>query len=81
LFKIAQYYQVDMSELFDDSGAINISNNDIKGGNNIFASNPSNNTVNIQPSTEVVERILETQKQITLLLDSQIKLIAELLKK
>jgi len=82
LFKISQYYQIDMKELLDDNGVINFSSNEIKGGNNIFANNiPSINTVNIQPSAELMEKILQTQEQITNLLDSQIKLIAEMLKK
>ena len=81
LFKISQYYKIDMSELLDDSGAVNFSGNEIKGGNNFFANNPSNNTVNIQPSIELVERFLQSQERIALLLDSQMRLITELLKK
>ena len=82
LFKISQYYQIDMKELLDDNGTIIFSSNEITGGNNIFANNiPSINTVNIQPSTELMENIMKTQERISTLLDSQIKLIAELLKK
>ena len=82
LFKISQHYQIDMRELLDDGGTINFSSNEINGGNNIIASNnPSINTVNIQLPLEIVEQVMQAQERITQLLDSQIKLVAELLKK
>jgi len=78
LFKISQYYQIDMKELLDENGTIVFSSNEIKGGNDIFANNiPSINTVNIQPSAELMESILKTQEQISKLLDSQVKLMSE----
>ena len=80
LFKISQYYQVDMKEFLDDTGAIIFSNTEIKSGN-IIGNNPSNNTVNIQLSAEIMENILKTQEQLSKLIDSQFQMIAELLKK
>jgi len=81
LFKISQYYQVDMKEFLDDSGTIIITSNEVKGGN-IFVNNiPANNTVNFQLSAELMENFLKTQEQISKILDSQVQLIAELMKK
>lgn len=80
--KISQYYHINVQELLDDNEKINVSSNDISGGNNFFANNiPSINTVNIQPSTEIIEKVLETQEQISKLLESQFKLIEVIIKK
>jgi hypothetical protein len=78
--KISQYYHIDIQELLDDNEKINMSNNDVSGNCNFVGNNiPSINTLNIlQP--EVMERVLQTQEQISKLLDSQFRLIEELLK-
>jgi transcriptional regulator with XRE-family HTH domain len=82
LLKLSQYYNVDIIELLNENEKINLSNNEIKGGNNFFANNiPTINTVNIQPPSEIMERVLQTQEQISKLLESQFRLIEELLKK
>ncbi|MDR2292415.1 MAG: helix-turn-helix domain-containing protein [Prevotellaceae bacterium] len=82
LLKLSQYYKIDIAELLDTHEKINLSGNDIKGGNNFFANNiPTINTVNIQPSPDIMERVLQTQEQISKLLESQFRLIEELLKK
>ena len=82
MLKISQYYNVDIQELLDDNEKISVTNNDIAGENNFFASNiPSINTLNIQPSTEIIEKVLKTQEQISKLLESQFKLIEEVMKK
>ncbi|MDR1553402.1 MAG: helix-turn-helix domain-containing protein [Prevotellaceae bacterium] len=82
LVKLSQYYKIDIAELLDTHEKINLSGNDIKGGNNFFANNiPTINTVNIQPSFEIMEQILQMQEQISKLLESQFRLIEELLKK
>ena len=80
LFKISQNYKIDLRELLDDSGTINFSGNEINRDNNIFANNPLNNTISILPFIDLVERFLQSQERISLFLDSQIKLITELLK-
>ena len=70
-----------MKEFLDDSGTIIITSNEVKGGN-IFVNNiPANNTVNFQLSAELMENFLKTQEQISKILDSQVQLIAELMKK
>jgi transcriptional regulator with XRE-family HTH domain len=71
LLKISQYYKVDIIELLNDNEKINVSSNNI----------PSINTVNIQPSQEIMEKVLQMQEQISKLLESQFRLIEELLKK
>jgi hypothetical protein len=66
----------------DDNEKISVASNDISGGNNFFANNiPSINTVNIQPSSEIIEQVLKTQEQISKLLESQFKLIEEIIRK
>ncbi|MDR2126031.1 MAG: helix-turn-helix domain-containing protein [Prevotellaceae bacterium] len=79
LLKLSQYYKIDLLELLDDNEKINLSGNEIKGENNIIAN--SIPTINIQSSTSLIERVLQTQEQISKLLESQVKLIEELLKK
>ena len=81
LFKISQYYQIDMKEFLDDTGTIIFSNTEIKGGNIIGNNIPSINTVNIQLSAEIMENILKTQEQLSKLIDSQFQMIAELQRK
>ncbi|MDR1984679.1 MAG: helix-turn-helix transcriptional regulator [Prevotellaceae bacterium] len=79
LLKLSQYYKVDIVELLDDNEKINLSNNEIKGENNIIANTIP--TINIQPSTSLMEQVLKMQEQISKLLESQFRLIEELLKK
>ena len=79
LVKLSQYYKVDIIELLDDNEKINLSNSKIDGENNIIANTIP--TINIQPSTALMERVLQTQEQISKLLESQFRLLDELLKK
>jgi transcriptional regulator with XRE-family HTH domain len=79
LLKLSQYYKVDIIELLDDNEKINLLNNEIKGENNIIANNIP--TINIQLSTSLMEQVMQMQKQIAGLLESQFRLIEELLKK
>jgi transcriptional regulator with XRE-family HTH domain len=82
LLKLSQYYHINIQELIDENEKINVSNNDIKGGNNFFGNNiPSITTLNIQPSIEIIEKVLKTQEQISKLLESQFNLIEAILKK
>jgi transcriptional regulator with XRE-family HTH domain len=78
LFKISQYYHVDITELLGDNEKINLSGNEIKGENNIIANTIP--TINIQNSA-LMERILLMQEQISKLLESQFRLIEELVKR
>jgi len=80
LLKLSQYYKINIIELLDDNEKINLSNSKIEGENNIIANTIP--TINIQPSTTLImERVLQTQEQISKLLESQFHLIEELLKK
>ena len=79
LVKLSQYYKVDIIELLDDNEKINLSNSKIDGENNIIANTIP--TINIQPSTALMERVLQIQEQISKLLESQFRLLDELLKK
>ncbi|MDR0294953.1 MAG: helix-turn-helix transcriptional regulator [Prevotellaceae bacterium] len=79
LLKISQYYKIDIVELIDDKEKITLSNNEIKGENNIIANTIP--TINIQPSAALMERVFQIQEQIANLLGAQFRLIEELLKK
>lgn len=81
LLKISKYYQIDMNELLDENNTINFSGKQIKGGDILTNNKPTINTINIQLSTELIERFFQTHEQIFLLIDSQFKNIVELLKK
>jgi len=79
LLKLSQYYKIDIIELLDDNEKISFSNNEIKGENNIIAN--TSPTINIQPSTSLMEQLLKMQEQISKLSEAQLRLIEELLKK
>jgi transcriptional regulator with XRE-family HTH domain len=79
LHKISIFYQVDIYELLDDNEKITLSNNKIKGENNIIANTIP--TINIQQSKELIENILQNQAQISRLLEMQYKLIEDILKR
>ena len=79
LLKLSQYYKIDIIELLDDNEKINLSNNEIKGENNIIANTIP--TINIQGSNSLIERVMQMQEQISKLLESQFRLIEELLNK
>jgi transcriptional regulator with XRE-family HTH domain len=73
LLKLSQHYNVDVTELYDDNREINLSNNTIKGENNIVAN--SSPTINIQPSSSLNEQVL---KQLVQMQEQFEKLIMEL---
>ncbi|GHT54752.1 hypothetical protein FACS189451_08160 [Bacteroidia bacterium] len=79
LLKLSQYYKIDIVELLNDNEKISLLNNEIKGENNIIANTIP--TINIQSSSSLMERVLHTQEQISKLLESQFRLLEELLKK
>lgn len=78
LLKISHYYHIDIMELLNDNEKISISNNEIKGENNIIANTIP--TINIH-SPELMEKVLNTQEQIANLLNAQFQLLEELLQK
>ena len=71
LFKLSQYYKINMQELFDENDKISMINHDNNnnGGNNIFAN--ENNTVNIQQSPEIIELLKNEEENIFKLIASQ----------
>jgi transcriptional regulator with XRE-family HTH domain len=77
LLKISQYYKTDIKELLDDNEKVNVSGNDIKGENNIIANTIP--TINIQ-NFALIEHVIQTQENISKLLESQYRLIEELIK-
>ncbi|GHU78756.1 hypothetical protein FACS1894145_1500 [Bacteroidia bacterium] len=79
LLKLSQYYKIDIVELLNDNEKISLLNNEIKGENNIITNTIP--TINIQSSSSLMERVLHTQEQISKLLESQFRLLEELLKK
>jgi len=77
LGKIAEAFEIEIQDLFENEGNIIISNNTFENSN-IF--NPKDSTVNIQ-SPELLQSILKNQDQITQMIELQNKLIEGLLKK
>jgi len=78
LLKLSHYYKIDIVELFDDNEKISVSNNEIGWENNIIANTLP--TINIQPSSSLMEQVLKLQEQISKLLESHFHLLEELIK-
>ena len=76
LVKISQHYCMDIKELLDDNEKISLAGNEIKGENNIIANTIP--TINIQ-SSALMDKILQMQEQIAKLIESQFKLLEEIL--
>lgn len=79
LKNISNFYRIDISELLDDNEKISLSNNKIKGENNIIANNIP--TINIQSSKELVNKVMQNHEQIFKLIENQNKLLEEILQK
>lgn len=77
LGKIAEVFEIEIQDLFENEGNVIISNNTFENSNIVY---PKDSTVNIQ-SPELLQSILRNQEQITKLMESQSKLIESLLKK
>jgi len=78
LFKIAQYYQIDMKILLDNNRTIIFSQNGITGINKIITNNVP--AINDTVLSELMDRILKTQEYVLSLLNLELKMITELLK-
>jgi transcriptional regulator with XRE-family HTH domain len=76
LGKIAEVFEVEIQDLFENEGNVIISNNTFENSNIVY---PKDSTVNIQ-SPELLQSILKNQEQITKLMEAQSKLIENLLK-
>ena len=77
LGKIAEVFEVEIQDLFENEGNVIISNNTFENSNIVY---PKDSTVNIQ-SPELLQHILKNQEQITKLMEAQSKLMESLLKK
>lgn len=77
LGKIAEAFEIEIQDLFENEGNIIISNNTLENSNIVC---PKDSTVNIQ-SPELLQGILKNQEQISKLVENQSKLIESLLKK
>ncbi|WP_439480670.1 helix-turn-helix domain-containing protein [Chryseobacterium aquaticum] len=77
LGKIAETFEIEIQDLFENEGNVIISNNTFENSNIVY---PKDSTVNIQ-SPELLQSILKNQDQITQLIELQNKLIEGLLKK
>lgn len=75
--KIAEVFEIEIQDLFENEGNILITNNTFENSN-IF--NPKDSTINMQ-SPELIQSILKNQEQISELITVQNKLIEGLLKK
>lgn len=77
LLKICDYYETDVYKLLEEVSNINFSGAKFKG--NSYAAYAQNFTVNNNTSPEIVDTIVENQKNITLLIQQQNELIIKLL--
>ena len=75
LGKIAEVFEVEIQDLFENEGNVIISNNTFENSNIVY---PKDSTVNIQ-SPELLQSILKNQEQIAKLMEAQSKLIENLL--
>ncbi|WP_419495240.1 helix-turn-helix domain-containing protein [Chryseobacterium bernardetii] len=77
LGKIAEVFEVEIQDLFNNDSTVIISNNTFETSNIVY---PKDSTINMQ-SPELIESILKNQEQISKLIESQNKLIESLLRK
>lgn len=77
LGKIAEAFEIEIQDLFENEGNVIISNNTFENSNIVY---PKDSTVNIQ-SPELLQSIIKNQDQITQLIELQNKLIEGFLKK
>jgi|UPI0006458CC2 transcriptional regulator with XRE-family HTH domain len=80
LSKIAKELAVDINELLNEGIQVNISNNQFSDLSSAGTINQYNPVFNMQ-SPEIAESILKNQEQIAKLIETQSKLIENLLKK
>jgi transcriptional regulator with XRE-family HTH domain len=77
LLKICDYYETDVYKLLEEVSNINFSGAKFKG--NQYVIYPSNSTINYSTSPEIIDSIVENQKNITHLIQQQNELILKLL--
>lgn len=79
LLKICNYFETDVYSLLEDVSNVNFSNAKFKGSSYVI--NPNNSTINYSNSPELIKCFIDTQKQITNLLDKQNELFAKIINK
>lgn len=77
LGKIAEVFEIEIQDLFNNDSTVIISNNTFETSNIVY---PKDSTINMQ-SPEIIESILKNQEQMSKLIETQNKLIENLLKK
>lgn len=77
LGKIAEVFEIEIQDLFNNDSTVIISNNTFETSNIVY---PKDSTINMQ-SPEIIESILKNQEQMSKLIEAQNKLIENLLKK
>lgn len=79
IMKICDFYETDVYTLFEEVSDVNFSHAKFKGSN--YVVNPNNSTINFSNSPEIVQLLLDNQKQIASLFTHQNELFEKLLKK
>ena len=79
LLKICNYFETDVYSLLEDVNNVNFANAKFKGSSYVI--NPNNSTINYSNSPELIKCFIDTQKQITNLLDKQNELFAKIINK
>ncbi|WP_185288764.1 helix-turn-helix domain-containing protein [Chryseobacterium lactis] len=77
LGKIAEVFEIEIQDLFNNDSTVIISNNTFETSNIVY---PKDSTINMQ-SPEIIESILKNHEQMSKLIEAQNKLIENLLKK
>ncbi len=78
LLKLCDFYETDIYQLLEDVSNINFSGAKFKGSSYVVY--PNNSTINYSTSPEVINDLMENQKNIVQLLNQQNDLIVKLLK-
>ena len=77
LLKICNYFETDVYTLLEEVSNVNFSNAKFKGSSYVI--NPNNSTINYTTSPELIKCFIDTQKQITSLIDKQNELFAKII--
>lgn len=79
LLKICNYFETDVYSLLEDVSNVNVYNTKFKGHS--YVGYAQNFTVNNSNSPELIKCFVDTQKQITSLIDKQNELFAKIVNK
>jgi len=79
LLKICNYFETDIYSLLEDVSNVNFANAKFKGSSYVI--NPNNSAINYSNSPELIKCFIDTQKQITSLIDKQNELFKKIINK